>query len=199
MSASVCVCVSVGEVYRYLCVSVFGLATTYICKLEFLTVIHVGYSDFTLGYVIVVVNVIGEEAHVYIHIVGREVFLWFSKKNRTYALSLGYHIFNAHVLYALCCVCVFGVFFWCVCISSIWAISLCILSQPGAGFHLSQWHSNTTRCQARSRNKINCIDSAFGQPRYSFLLPAVGFWDYLVAFVYGTSGILDCGARLRGK
>jgi len=91
---------------------VFGLATTYICKLEFLTVIHVGYSDFTLGYVIVVVNVIGEEAHVYIHIVGREVFLWFSKKNRTYALSLGYHIFNAHVLYAVCVFleCFFGVF-----------------------------------------------------------------------------------------
>jgi len=79
---------------------VLGLATTYICKLEFLTVIHVGYSYFTLGYVIVVVNVIGEEAHLYIHIVGKEVFLWFSKKNITYALSLGFHILNAHVPYA---------------------------------------------------------------------------------------------------
>lgn len=47
---------------------IFGPSTavTYICQLEFLRVIDTGHSDLALGYVKVVVNVIREQAHVYI-------------------------------------------------------------------------------------------------------------------------------------
>lgn len=47
---------------------------TYICQLEFLTVIHVGYSDFTLRHVIVIVNVIGQVAHICTVVERRNVF-----------------------------------------------------------------------------------------------------------------------------
>lgn len=40
---------------------------TYICQLEFLSVVDTGHSDLALGHVIVVVNVIREEAHLYIY------------------------------------------------------------------------------------------------------------------------------------
>lgn len=54
------VCVYVGGVEPLICLT----KGTYIGKLEFFTVIHVGYCDFALGYVIVIVNVVRQHAHV---------------------------------------------------------------------------------------------------------------------------------------
>lgn len=81
-SVSICLCGLCGVKCSLVVFGWFGvcLPTTYICKLEFLTIIDTGYSDFTLGYVKVVVNVIGEEAHVCIHIVGEKNFFGLARR-----------------------------------------------------------------------------------------------------------------------